>query len=115
MLGSIKVESESRSGLITFSFRGLYWPLLILKPILGEPDMMRAKFHIVGGLLSKRFDCGWLEFRQIAGKKFTLVSINEFVPTLPWYIYRFTQAALHKWTMTSFAEHLGRSPRFSGK
>ncbi len=115
VLGLIKVESNSRSGLVTFSFRGLAWPLLILKPIIGELDMQRAKFHIVGGLLSKRSDCGWLEFRQVANRKFTLVSINEFVPTLPWYLYRFTQAVLHKWTMTSFAEHLETSPRFSLK
>ncbi|MEK6773165.1 MAG: NAD(P)H-binding protein [Bdellovibrionota bacterium] len=115
VLGLIKVESNSRSGLVTFSFRGLTWPLLILKPIIGELDMQRAKFHIVGGLLSKRSDCGWLEFRQVANRKFTLVSINEFVPTLPWYLYRFTQAVLHKWTMTSFAEHLETSPRFSLK
>lgn len=112
MLGLIKVESNARSGLVTFNFRGLAWPLLILKPIIGESDLRRAKFHIVGGLLSKRSDCGWLEFRQIANGKFTLVSINEFVPTLPWYLYRFTQAVLHKWTMTSFAEHLKTSPRF---
>jgi len=106
---------DSQSGLVTFSLRGLFRPLLILKPILSETEMPRAKFHIVGGLLSKRSDCGWLEFRQVANRKFTLVSINEFVPTLPWYIYRFTQAVLHKWTMTSFAEHLERSPRFSEK
>jgi hypothetical protein len=112
MLGLIKVDSKPESGLITFSIRGLSRPLLILKPIMGELDMLRAKFHIVGGLLSKRSDCGWLEFRQVANKKFTLVSINEFVPTLPWYLYRFTQAVLHKWTMTSFATHLKTSPRF---
>jgi uncharacterized protein YbjT (DUF2867 family) len=115
MLGLIKVESNSDNGLVTFSIRGLPRPLLILKPILSGADMQRAKFHIVGGLLSKRSDCGWLEFRQIADRKFTLVSINEFVPTLPWYLYRFTQAVLHKWTMTSFAEYLLRAPRFSGR
>lgn len=113
MLGLIKVESNPLSGLITFSFRGLPWPLLTLKPIAGETEMRRAKFHIVGGLLSKRSDCGWLEFRQVANGKFTLVSINEFVPTLPWYLYRFTQAVLHKWTMISFAEHLKTSARFT--
>jgi uncharacterized protein YbjT (DUF2867 family) len=115
LLGLIKVESDLHSGLVTFSFFGLARPLLILKPILSGPDMRRAKFHIVGGFLSKISDCGWLEFRQVADRKFTLVSINEFVPTLPWYVYRFTQAVLHKWTMTSFAEHLERSPRFSHK
>jgi uncharacterized protein YbjT (DUF2867 family) len=115
MLGLIKVKSNSESGLVTFSVLGLGLPLLILKPIIGERDMLRVKFHIVGGLLSKRSDCGWLEFRQVANRKFTLVSINEFVPTLPWYLYRFTQAVLHKWTMTSFAVHLKTSPRFSVK
>lgn len=108
-----KVQSGIDNELIIFRLRGLLWPLLILKPILSGTDVLRAKFHIVGGILSKRSDCGWLEFRQIADKKFTLVSINEFVPTLPWYIYRFTQAILHKWTMTLFAEHLQKSPRFS--
>ncbi len=112
LFGLIKVKSEPHSGLVTFSLRGLSRPLLILKPILSEPNMPRAKFHIVGGLLSKRSDCGWLEFRQVANRKFTLVSINEFVPILPWYIYRFTQAILHKWTMTSFAEHLESEPRY---
>jgi uncharacterized protein YbjT (DUF2867 family) len=112
LLGLIKVKSDPQIGLVTFRLIGL-WPLLILKPIISEPDMQRAKFHIVGGLLSKRSDCGWLEFRQIADRKFTLVSINEFIPTLPWYIYRFTQAVIHKWTMTSFSEHLAKSPHFS--
>lgn len=109
MLGLIKVEPGLDSGLIIFRLRGLSWPLLVLKPVPSGNDRLRAKFHIVGGILSKRSDCGWLEFRQVADKKFTLVSINEFVPTLPWYIYRFTQAILHKWTMTSFAEHLQKS------
>ncbi|MBC7466966.1 MAG: NAD(P)H-binding protein [Bdellovibrio sp.] len=105
-LGLIKVDSTNENGLVIFNFIGVKWPLLILKPMLDGPDMQRAKFNIVGGLLSKRSDCGWLEFRQVANRKFTLVSINEFVPTLPWYVYRFTQAILHKWTMTSFAKHL---------
>ncbi len=115
ILGLIKVESNSERKVVTFSLRGLSKPLLILNPIKSDSDLQRAKFHIVGGLLSKRSDCGWLEFRQIADRKFTLVSINEFVPTLPWYVYRFTQAILHKWTMTSFAVHLENDPRFSGK
>jgi hypothetical protein len=108
--GLIKVDTDE--GLVKFSLRGISRPLLILKPVPSRPDEPRTKFHIVGGLLSKRSDCGWLEFRQVADRKFTMVSINEFVPTLPWYIYRFTQAVLHKWTMTSFAKHL---EKFSGK
>ena len=106
MLGLIRVSSNADNGAVTFRLMGLSRPLLVLKPITGGSNSRRSKFHIVGGLLSKRSDCGWLEFRQIADGKFTLVSINEFVPTLPWYIYRFTQAIVHKWTMTAFADHL---------
>jgi uncharacterized protein YbjT (DUF2867 family) len=112
LLSLIKVDTDDE--FVKFNFRGISRPLLILKPVLSGPDERRTKFHIVGGLLSKRSDCGWLEFRQVADGKFTLVSINEFVPTLPWYIYRFTQAVLHKWTMNSFAQHLGRSLRVFG-
>lgn len=106
LLGLIKVKTDAQNELITFGVRGLSKPLLLLKPILSGPDQQRAKFHIVGGILSKRSDCGWLEFRQIADGKFTLVSINEFVPTLPWYVYRFTQALVHKSVMVAFARHL---------
>lgn len=113
ILSLIRVRTNPESGFITFNLRFLSRPLLVLQPILGGSEMPRAKFHIIGGLLSKRSDCGWLEFRQIANRQFTLVSINEFVPTLPWYIYRFTQAMLHKWTMNLFATHLARSNRFS--
>jgi len=103
------IKVDTVEGFVKFSIRGVSRPLLILKPVLSGPDESRTKFHIVGGMLAKRSDCGWLEFRQIADKKFTLVSINEFVPTLPWYVYRFTQAVLHKWTMNSFARHMEKS------
>jgi uncharacterized protein YbjT (DUF2867 family) len=116
MLGLVRVQTDINNGIVRFCLLGLSQPLLVLKHIrkAGE-DMQRAKFHIVGGLLSKRSDCGWLEFRRIANEKFTLVSINEFVPTLPWYIYRFTQAIMHKRVMTAYANHLARSRVYAQK
>ena len=99
--------TDGDSGVVKFFFKGVPWPLLILKCI-DNPDseVQRIKFYIIGGLLSKRSDCGWLEFRQIADRKYTLASINEFVPTLPWYVYRFTQAILHKRVMIAFGRSL---------
>jgi uncharacterized protein YbjT (DUF2867 family) len=116
MLGLIYVQSDTDNSMVSFGLRRFPQPLLVLKHIrkAGE-NMQRAKFHIVGGLLSKRSDCGWLEFRRIANEKFTLVSINEFVPTLPWYIYRFTQAIMHKKVMTAFAHHLASYEANTGK
>lgn len=110
--GLINVELSPDKKFVLFKLLRFSRPLLILAPILQSSDLQRAKFHIVGGWLSKRSDCGWLEFRQVANRKFTLVSINEFVPTLPWYIYRFSQAIFHKWTMNSFRKHLMKSRDF---
>lgn len=105
-LGFIKVLTDG-DGIIKFFFSAVPWPLLVLKRIDNlDSGVQRIKFHIVGGFLSKRSDCGWLEFRQIANRKFTLASIHEFIPTLPWYIYRFTQAILHKRVMTAFGRSL---------
>jgi hypothetical protein len=107
--GLIKIKANKSLGTVSFRFRGLPWPLLVLKRIdSASKDVDRAKFHIIGGMLAKRSDCGWLEFRQVANKKFTLASIHEFVPTLPWYVYRFTQAILHKKVMTAFARRLAQ-------
>lgn len=107
--GLVKVETKENEGLVAFRIRGMPWPLLVLKRALNAAaEVQRAKFNIVGGILAKRSGGGWLEFRQTANKKFTLASINEFVPTLPWYIYRFTQAILHKKVMTSFAKSLAK-------
>ncbi len=109
-LGLIKIEPNQAKGMVGFYIRGMPWPLLVLKRVYTtSAEVQRAKFHIVGGLLAKRSDCGWLEFRQMANKKFTLASINEFVPTLPWYVYRFTQAILHKKVMTAFAHSLAKA------
>jgi uncharacterized protein YbjT (DUF2867 family) len=83
-------------------------PLLVLEFVEEEFDVRRAKFHIVGGLLSRTNDTGWLEFRQIDGGKFTLTSIHEFVPSLPWLIYRSTQAPLHRLVMFMFGRRLAR-------
>lgn len=89
---------------IRFSF--LEKPLLVLEHIAESIDIDREKFHIVGGLLTRTTNTGWLEFRQVEHKKYLLASIHEFVPRLPWYLYILTQAPLHKFTMKAFGHHL---------
>jgi len=66
----------------------------------------RRKFHIVGGVLSRTTDTGWLEFRQVQHRQYTLAAIHEFVPSLPWLLYLVTQAPLHAWVMARFGRHL---------
>ena len=104
--GLIAVDVNEQTGSVAFKIRGLPWPMLVLQYIHGEFDEDRTKFHIVGGWLSATRDTGWLEFRQVEGRRYTLAAIHEFVPRLPWPIYLITQAPLHRWTMERFGSHL---------
>jgi uncharacterized protein YbjT (DUF2867 family) len=109
----IEVDVDRESGRIQFRFKGIDTPLLKLQYIHGDFDEDRMKFHIVGGLLSATEDTGWLEFRQVKHRHYTLAAIHEFVPSLPWPVYLMTQALLHSWTMSRFRAHLERVGRSS--
>jgi len=101
----IKVK-KTESQRVNFYLIGLSKPLLTLQYIPNPADKDRVKLHIVGGLLTDTTDTGWLEFRDIENGKYFLASINEFFPSLPWYIYKFTQAPIHKLTMMNFGKFL---------
>jgi len=102
----LMIRTSPQTHLIEFRFTFLKKPLLVLQYIKESFDIEREKFHIVGGLLTRTTNTGWLEFRQIEHKKYLLASIHEFVPSLPWYFYILTQAPLHKFVMTAFGKHL---------
>jgi hypothetical protein len=82
--------------------------LLKLQFIPDRSDDRRQLFYIVGGLLVKRVDYGWLEFRSVLKGRYVIAAIHEFVPTLPWYMYVLTQAVVHLWVMKSFSRYLRR-------
>lgn len=92
--------------LLKFQFLWFDKPLLILQIQDNPEELDRAKFHIVGGLLTKTTNTGWLEFRRVLGSKYIIASINEFQPALPWYLYKFTQAFMHQRVMLSFGRYL---------
>lgn len=98
----VKVSNEKAD------FKFLWFTLLELTHITERSNDDRDLFFITGGILCKRRDHGWLEFRQVNQKKWTLTAIHEFVPTLPWWIYRFTQAPIHAWVMKKFGQYLER-------
>jgi hypothetical protein len=100
------VPSKTRNDTIEFRLSFLPWPLLVLEFVQGTSDANRQKFHIVGGFLSRTQNTGWLEFRQVSRKRFTLAAIHEFIPALPWLIYRMTQAPLHQFVMHAFGRYL---------
>lgn len=105
--GFIYAKKSRNNGrdVVEFKIKGLDSPLLILQKIDSHEALDRVKFHIIGGFLTKTNNTGWLEFRFVAGK-YTLASINEFVPSLPWWIYRLTQAPMHLYVMHEFGKKL---------
>lgn len=105
----LKVESLSQTKTIEISLAFLKKPLLILQYVSGALAQSREKFHIVGGILTKTTHTGWLEFRQIDNKKYTLAAIHEFIPRLPWLIYIWTQAPLHRFVMRAFGKYLSEA------
>ncbi|MEP7125129.1 MAG: NAD-dependent epimerase/dehydratase family protein [Byssovorax sp.] len=87
---------------------GLATPLLVLElsPLRSGKD--RQLFYITGGLLASGKGRGRLEFREVLDRRFVIAAIHEFEPTLPWYVYRLSQAYAHLWVMWRFRRHLAR-------
>lgn len=81
-------------------------PMLQLTLIPDRSDEERQLFYITGGWLVKRYDYGWLEFREVLDSRYIISAIHEFVPRLPWFIYINTQAKLHLWVMNRFKKYL---------
>jgi uncharacterized protein YbjT (DUF2867 family) len=74
----------------------------------------RPLLHIVGGLLSNDDGRGRLELRELRGTQTMLAAIHDYIPSLPWFVYRHTQALAHLWVMWRFARHLARARHAGG-
>ena len=105
---SIIRAKENSRGDIGFHLLNSEKPMLQLTWITDRSDLKRQLFYISGGWLVKRFDYGWLEFREVLDGKSMISAIHEFVPRLPWYVYINTQAIAHLWVMRNFAKYLKR-------
>lgn len=102
----IRVRVIDQEDRVEFYLSFFWKPLLVLKYIRGDFDDERKKFYIIGGMLTQTTNTGWLEFRQIDQRRYTLAGIHEFVPSLPWAIYLLTQALLHKAAMAAFGRYI---------
>jgi uncharacterized protein YbjT (DUF2867 family) len=91
-----------------FFAHGISKPLLVLELALGRSAKDRQLFYITGGLLSWSRGRGRLEFREVLDRQYIIAAIHEFEPTLPWFIYRYSQAYAHLAVMWGFRRHLER-------
>ncbi len=104
----IHVDVDSEKGTAKFSVPFFRRPVLELAhaPDRSHPD--RALFYVTGGLLADTTSGyrGRLEFRQVLGGTTLLAAIHDFAPSLPWRLYRLTQAIAHLVVMHQFGRHL---------
>ncbi len=93
-----------------FFLRPLSAPLLELRLASERSTADRQLFYVTGGLLVGKAEGvrPRLEFRVVLDGTFVLAAINDFVPRLPWLVYKFTQAVVHLWVMLAFGRHLTR-------
>src|SRR5690606_38254864 len=73
------------------------------------PD--RSLFYIVGGFLAIVTKNSRLEFRETLDKNYILTGIHDFMPSLPWWIYKYSQALIHIFVMRNFGKHLKKLAR----
>ncbi|NVB78200.1 MAG: NAD-dependent epimerase/dehydratase family protein [Kofleriaceae bacterium] len=92
----------------TASFFALHGkrPLLVLRFATERSSSDRQLFYVVGGLLAKHSERGRLEFRVTPDGHHLLTAIHEYVPALPWWLYRISQALVHRLVMRRFGAHL---------
>ncbi|SMF53519.1 NAD-dependent epimerase/dehydratase family protein [Pseudobacteriovorax antillogorgiicola] len=81
--------------------------LLKLQYSAERSEPTRSLFYIKGGILAhKQKQRGRLEFRQLPHEDSILAAIHDYVPALPWMVYRFSQAIIHGLVMRQFTKHL---------
>lgn len=107
--GLIWVEHDDRSA--RFYLRGGRAPLLVLTYAADRSTPDRQLFFVTEGRLVARGSRGRFELRQVLDGSTLFTAIFDFAPSLPWWLYRATQARVHAWVMASFARHLARQPR----
>ncbi len=100
----------SRDG--TWNFRLPFFsnPLLILKESEQTETSESPVYRILGGLLVSKNNnaSARLQFHGVESEDCVIAAIHDFHPSLPWIIYRYTQALIHLWVMSRFRKHLQR-------
>lgn len=101
----VKIDDSNHCQLFTLFIKK---PLLVLKYSAERSTEHRALFYITEGKLANTQGKhrGRLEFRHIPNTNQCLVAIHDYLPSLPWFIYQYTQAKMHLWVMNRFKKNV---------
>ncbi|MBA3452939.1 MAG: NAD(P)H-binding protein [Deltaproteobacteria bacterium] len=107
----LRVEVDDARTCTFFLGRKSKRPLLVLTFAHERSASDRQLFYVTGGGLAQKTERGRLEFRVTPDREHLLTAIHDFLPRLPWWLYRITQALVHRWVMARFGKHLATFPR----
>jgi uncharacterized protein YbjT (DUF2867 family) len=99
---------KQEGSLISFSVLNSRWVMLQLQISPDRSDVDRQLLYIVRGLLVAKDNRGRLEFRVVLNRTSIIAAVHDYSPSLPWFIYRHTQARAHLFVMRSFSRQLAR-------
>jgi uncharacterized protein YbjT (DUF2867 family) len=99
---------EEQGSKLFFRVKFLKQPILVLKFSKKRTFPGRELFYIIGGLLNIPHPKARLEFRELSDKKHLIIAIHSYKPRLPWLIYEYTQAQLHRFVMWRFGLSLAK-------
>lgn len=102
----IKIEEDGAFFIIKLIY--LKQPLLVFESSDKRSFPDRELFYIRSGLLVGKNTRARLEFRNIYQGLYKIIAIHDYVPSIPWFIYKYTQAIFHLFVMRSFGKFLIR-------
>ncbi len=104
----MRVEIATDPRVTKFFVRPFRRSLLELELETSASDLQ--VFSVTGGWLTRSRTRGRLEFRVTLDGTQLVTAIHDFVPRLPWWLYRSSQALVHRFVMWRFGRHLARMP-----
>jgi uncharacterized protein YbjT (DUF2867 family) len=107
--GLLRIRRETGED-FSFVLVPLGLTLLTLNHSAARSNADRQLFHVTGGALARANTKARFELRQVLEGRTLLTVVHDYEPTLPWFMYVFTQAQFHKWLMHRFSAHLSREP-----
>lgn len=111
------VNSDFNEDNFTISVPCLNKDLLLLSKDFKASNNERILYRIVGGDFALDSDGGnaRLEFRRLPNSDACIIALQEYEPTLPWWVYKYTQAKVHKSVMNLFKFKISTQKTNKGK
>lgn len=102
------ITVEQSGAFYTVNFFLLKSPLLVFEYSENRSFPGRELYYIRTGLLVGKSTRARIEFRNIYQGLYKIIAIHDYHPSLPWYLYKYTQALFHLFIMRSFGKFLIR-------